>query len=81
MFLQIFFVVVGSREVFKGSTTPLMAGFLMGTSAMLSELFFVLMCVFFTYGTVAASAGVGQSLPAPVPIDPFVLNLVMSLRL
>jgi hypothetical protein len=59
MFLQIFFVVVGSREVFKGHTTPLMAGFLMGCSAMLSELFFVLMCVFFTYGQVAATAGVG----------------------
>ena len=59
MFLQVFFVINGTREVFKGHTTPLSAGFLMGTSAMLAELFFVLMCVFFTYGQVALNAGGG----------------------
>ena len=64
MLIQIFFVVVGSREVFRGHTTQLTAGFLMGTSAMLAELFFVLMCVFFTYGQVATNAGVGNSSPA-----------------
>lgn len=61
MLIQVFFVVVGSREVFRGHATQLAAGFLMGTSAMLSELFFVLMCVFFTYGQVAANAGVDSA--------------------
>lgn len=62
MFLQIAFVIIGSKDVFRGHTTPLAAGFLLGTSIMLSELFFVLMCVFFVYGQVAKSLGADSAM-------------------
>ena len=37
--------------------SELMIGFLIGVSAMMSQMFFFLMCVFFGYGTTAASRG------------------------
>eukprot|EP01041_Mallomonas_annulata_P012748 gene12748-26848_t len=52
------FVTAGCQLIYQGNNSPLMVGFLIGCSAMLAELFFVLMCVFFSYATYAKSNGI-----------------------
>lgn len=50
MFLVIFFTALGAKIVFGGKSSALMVGFMMGVAAMLTELFFVLMVIFFVLG-------------------------------
>jgi hypothetical protein len=50
MFLVIYFTVMSGRMVFAGQADPLTIGFLIGTSAMLCQLSFVLCCIFLTLG-------------------------------
>jgi hypothetical protein len=57
MFLVIVFTVVGAQIVFGGRSSELLVGFMIGTAAMLTELFFVLMVVFFVLGENATTAG------------------------
>lgn len=57
MFLVIIFTGLGAKVVFGGKSSALMVGFMMGVAAMLTELFFVLMVVFFVLGTNADTNG------------------------
>ena len=61
-FLVIVFSSAGCQVVFKGNNSAVMIGFLFGCSIMLAELFFVLMCVFFTYGTNAKTNKLGNDI-------------------
>ena len=60
MFLAIIFLYVGGQVVFKGQNSPLQVGFLIGVAAMLCQLFFLLMCVFFVFGAEARKKGYGM---------------------
>mmetsp|Transcript_2586 Transcript_2586/g.2736 ORF Transcript_2586/g.2736 Transcript_2586/m.2736 type:complete len:218 (-) Transcript_2586:190-843(-) len=51
LFLVIIFDIAGSQLIFYGNCSALMVGFVIGVAAMLAELFLVLMCVFFSFGT------------------------------
>jgi len=55
MFLVVGFTGLGATIVFGGKATELLVGFLIGVAAMLAELFFVLMVMFFILGTNAAN--------------------------
>lgn len=57
MFLVIIFTAVGAQIVFGGRSSELLVGFMIGTSAMLCELFFVLMVIFFILGQNAKDKG------------------------
>lgn len=47
MFLTILLTIHGRKVAYAGEASPLSVGFLIGMSAMLCQLYFVLMCVFF----------------------------------
>jgi hypothetical protein len=57
MFLVIAFTAVGGKIVFGGRSSELLVGFLIGTAAMLSQLCFVLMVIFFVFGSSAKTTG------------------------
>ena len=61
MLLALIFCGVGGQIVFKGNSSPLLVGFMIGVAAMLCQLFFVLMCVFFVLGTEATHNGYGET--------------------
>jgi hypothetical protein len=46
--------------VFGGVSSELGVGFMIGVAAMMTQLFFVLMCVFFVLATEAQTAGYGK---------------------
>lgn len=56
MFMAIIFTGLAAYVVLgTGRSSPLMVGFLLGVSTMMSELFFVLMAFFFTLGQIATT--------------------------
>lgn len=62
MFMAIAFAILGCYVVVvNGRSTPLLIGFLIGVSAMMSELFFVLMAIFFTLGEIATTNHYSES--------------------
>jgi hypothetical protein len=60
MFLCILFMIHGAQIVFGSVSSELGVGFMIGVAAMMTQLFFVLMCVFFVLATEAKSAGYGK---------------------
>ena len=60
MFLCILFTIHGAQIVFGAASTELGVGFMIGVAAMMTQLFFVLMCVFFVLATEAKAAGYGK---------------------
>ena len=59
-FLACLLAVQGAKAAFsKTGVSPLFVGFLIGLSAMLAQLFFVLMCLFFALGAEANKNGWG----------------------
>lgn len=60
MFLVIIFAILGGHIVFVGNANPVQVGFLIGVAAMLAQLFFVLMCIYFTLGSEATHNGYGE---------------------
>ena len=60
MFLVLIFLVQAGQLVFRNQASKVQVGFLIGSGAMLSELMFVLMCVFFVLGTEADKNGYGK---------------------
>jgi F0F1-type ATP synthase assembly protein I len=59
MFLVIILLIQGAQVVFGGQSSEVAVGFMIGTAAMLTELFFVLMCIFFVIGQEAQNNGIG----------------------
>jgi hypothetical protein len=57
MFLVMGFTGLGASIVFGGKASELLVGFLIGVAAMLAELFFVLMVIFFVIGENAVNNG------------------------
>jgi uncharacterized membrane protein len=57
MFLVVSFVTLGGTIVFGGKASELLIGFQIGVAAMLTELFFVLMVIFFILGEKAKLNG------------------------
>jgi len=57
MFLVILFVFLGYKIIRGGKSHPLLVGFMIGVALMLAQLCFVLMCMFFTFGTEATNNG------------------------
>lgn len=55
--MAIFFAIVGSQVVYSKQTAPLMIGFVLGLSAMMAQLFFVLTCWFLALGVQAGENG------------------------
>lgn len=55
MFLVLIFLYQSGQLVFRNQASKVQVGFLIGSGAMLSELMFVLMCVFFVLGTEAST--------------------------
>lgn len=53
MFICILFTIHGAQIVFGGISSELGVGFMIGVAAMMTQLFFVLMCVFFVLSTEA----------------------------
>jgi hypothetical protein len=62
MFLVIIVLVQGGQVVFRHNASRIQMGFLIGSAAMLSELFFLLMCFFFVLGAEANTNGYGNQL-------------------
>ena len=60
MFLCILFTIHGAQIVFGGISSELGVGFMIGVATMMTQLFFVLMCVFFVLSTEAKAAGYGE---------------------
>ena len=60
MFLVIIQTVLGAQIVFYGRATALQVGFLIGVSAMLCQLFFVLMVIFLVLSTEATTSNYGE---------------------
>ena len=60
MFLCMLFTIHGAQIVFGGVSSELGVGFMIGVAAMMTQLFFVLMCVFFVLSTEAKKAGYGK---------------------
>eukprot|EP00599_Poterioochromonas_sp_BG-1_P007322 CAMPEP_0173150652 /NCGR_PEP_ID=MMETSP1105-20130129/11094_1 /TAXON_ID=2985 /ORGANISM="Ochromonas sp., Strain BG-1" /LENGTH=197 /DNA_ID=CAMNT_0014065841 /DNA_START=57 /DNA_END=650 /DNA_ORIENTATION=- len=56
MLLVIVFTALGGKIVLGGRSSELLVGFLIGVAAMLSQLCFVLMVIFFIFGTNAKSS-------------------------
>lgn len=67
MFLVLIFLGLGAHVVFVGNASPVQVGFLVGCAAMLCQLFFVLMCMFFVLGTEATNNGYGTSVRLHAP--------------
>ena len=59
MFLVLMFTVHGYQIVFGAQSTEIGVGYMIGVAAMMTQLFFVLMCVFFVLSTDAKNAGYG----------------------
>jgi len=57
LLLVLIFAYLGGIIVFRGKTSELMVGFLIGVAATLSELFFVLAVIFFGIGVEASNNG------------------------
>lgn len=62
LFLVLLFQVLSAYMVFKQKSSALMVGFVIGTGFMTSELFFMLMCVFFLIGTEAETINPGAAM-------------------
>lgn len=60
MFLCILFTIHGAQIVFGSVSSELGVGFMIGVATMMTQLFFVLMCVFFVLATEAKTAGYGK---------------------
>ena len=60
MFLCILFTLHGFQIVFGGASSELGIGFMTGVASMMTQLFFVLMCIFFVLATEAKAAGHGK---------------------
>jgi preprotein translocase subunit SecG len=60
MFLVIIFTGLGAQIVFRAQATALQVGFLIGVSAMLCQLFFVLMVIFLILSTEATNSHIGK---------------------
>lgn len=77
MLLVIFFTASGGRMVFSNGSTELNVGFMIGVSAMLTELFFVLMVMFFTIGQSSGEKGY-ETAPADKAYAVFsLLNMII----
>jgi len=61
LFLVLLFQVMSAYIVFKQKSSALFVGFVIGTGLMTSELFFMLMCVFFLIGTEAQTINPGAA--------------------
>ena len=62
MFLVVIFLYQAGQLVFRNQASKVQVGFLIGSGAMLSELMFVLMCVFFVLATEAKDNGYGNDI-------------------
>jgi hypothetical protein len=62
MFLVIAFTYLGYQIAFTSKSTELLVGFMIGVAAMLTELFFVLMCIFFIIGSEGSSSNQSNTL-------------------
>lgn len=60
MFLCMLFTLHGAQIVFGGVSSELGVGFMIGVASMMTQLFFVLMCVFFVLSTEAKKGGYGK---------------------
>lgn len=60
MIIMILFVFLGGRVVLRGRSHPILVGFMIGITFMLSELLFVIMCIFFGLGNEAVLKGWGK---------------------
>lgn len=60
MFLCILFTIHGAQIVFGGVSSEIGVGFMIGVATMMTQLFFVLMCVFFVLATEAKAGGYGK---------------------
>mmetsp|Transcript_35537 Transcript_35537/g.33708 ORF Transcript_35537/g.33708 Transcript_35537/m.33708 type:complete len:183 (+) Transcript_35537:100-648(+) len=77
MFLCILFTIHGAQIVFGGVSSELGVGFMIGVAAMMTQLFFVLMCVFFVLATEAQTAGYASA-PADIAYGVFCLfNMII----
>jgi len=77
MFLVVIFAGLGAQIVFGGRAQELQVGFLIGVAAMLTELFFVLMVLFFILGNNAQTAGY-QTYQADVSYGVFsLINMII----
>jgi len=77
MFLVIMFTGLGAKIVFGGRSSALLVGFLLGAAAMLTELFFVLMVMFFVLGQNANTNGYATA-PSDTAYAAFsLLNMVI----
>ena len=74
MFLVIAFTAVGGQVVFAGKSSELLVGFLIGVSAMMTELFFVLMVFFFTLGEQAATIQASKYIPTSFRLSAIIWN-------
>lgn len=61
MFLVIAFTALGAKIVFGGRSSELLIGFLIGVAAMLSQLCFVLMVIFFVFGVNAKTSNIATA--------------------
>jgi uncharacterized membrane protein len=61
MFLVIGFTSLGAKVVFGGRSSELLVGFLIGCAAMLSQLCFVLMVIFFVFGANAQTSHIATA--------------------
>eukprot|EP01038_Epipyxis_sp_PR26KG_P009489 gene9489-12783_t len=77
MFLVIGFTVLGGRIVMTNRSSELLVGFMIGIAAMLTELFFVLMVMFFIIGQEAGLNG-GKTAPSDKAYAAFCLiNMII----
>lgn len=60
MFLCMLFTIHGAQIVFGGVSSEIGVGFMIGVATMMTQLFFVLMCVFFVLATEAKNRGYGK---------------------
>jgi hypothetical protein len=60
MFLCILFTIHGAQIVFGGVSSEIGVGFMIGVATMMTQLFFVLMCVFFVLAKEAKAGGYGK---------------------
>lgn len=61
MFLVIAFTALGGKIVFGGKSSELLVGFLIGVAAMLAQLCFVLMVIFFIFGSDAKTSSLATA--------------------
>jgi len=79
-FVALLFSYGGSHLVFIGNGSALMVGFVIGASFMLSQLFFVLMCIFFTYGSTAKTDHIGTLNTTSINIAISITCMAMKIR-